>query len=716
MENRIDLKNFSVASSSAYPQACCFADQRELANTAKALVNIVLSRSASHSSPTTALTHLETLCSWMRRNDIYHLQDLTRDQLNQFIGEAAKGRGLASGMNDRLMGFLKNFENEKDEQVARSLLKSYLLPRKKPGEVGSRFVFDQKKLSDAIGMKVTIRLPRDFIEKVASLTGVPLDAFILDGYGTKPISVTTLERIANTVNLLSLIPIGFDSVRFYAFPDTSDECLLKLGAFPRGRTANLPLENAVDLMATGARWIIDYADAFLSLGNAARNLLTTYPNTLWYHVPLKLALEVNRIKITDGVDLNSLIEKKIENLEDVVYALHLLTAAAVSVLFSNTARRRNEIVSDKYGLTFGCLEKSDLGVYSMRVYIEKTLKQYVVTKVNYLAGMSIEVLKKIQRIYSDLGENQKVAENDSLFTARVSFTTDAFSHDKYTKPDFAGKYLPAWTQLVLGKHSMQVLPHMWRRFYAVLYFYRYDFPQLSALSKHFFHFNENHTFIYITDKSMVEYVDSIPTNMRLHEVRFQGKVVAAIEEFDIKYIKLFDGVAEEYMLSTIMKASEGETSGGFVRSLLKRVADYVKLFNTESTLSDPERFIPLAKKLIKEGHIPMPFSHGVCFANRKALYEAHEANCAKDGKLDRSKASCTVCSSCSNHGTHNGTMNFLTKEIAFYENVLNDFSLTAFEHAHARQELDGLQETMQYHLSELEKNKKRTNQLFGSGT
>jgi hypothetical protein len=711
-ENRVDLRKFWIPSSSVYSNAERFTDRRELASTAKALINIVLSKGSHKSSPISALYNFEMLCAWMRNHDIYNLRDLTRDHVNEFMGEAAKGSGVASGLNARLMKLLDEHEERFAPSERKERLQSLLLIRKKLAKAGIGFAFNLDKISDAIGMRVSKAISRPFIKRFSELAEIPLEDFMAKGFDIKPITVSTLTRVANTINLLNSIPSDFNTIRFYAFPDTSEEFFLKYDASPRGRTRNLSLDDAVEIMAGGARWVIEYADAFFMLGQAARNLLIKYPNTPSYHVPLKLAAEVSHIKEKTGIDINAVTGTTIRNFVDVVLAFHLLTSACISVIYSNTARRHMEVASTKYGLTYGCLKKSELGVYSMRVYIEKSVKDYVITGINFLAGKAIEVLKTIQDIYSDLKSHDLVASDQSLFKARKSFSKESYADGNFTGPNVVGTYLPIWIKLVLGNDSVHVLPHMWRRFYAVLYFYRYDFPQLSALSKHFYHFSESRTFTYITDKRLEEYASSISEMLKLREINLEGTIATVIEEVDIEFIKIFDSVAEEYMLQTIIKAAEGKTSGGFVRSLLKRVAEYVKHFNTEAMLTDPERFVPLAKKLIKEGHLPKPLANGICFARETAYYQAHEANCAKDGKIDRSQASCSVCSGCSNHGTHSGTMDFLQGEISHYEGILADFSQSALKHEHARKELSGLLKAKQYHLSEFERNKKIVIKIF----
>jgi len=711
-EKQNELNKFWIASSSIYPEAERFTDRRELVNTAKALVNIVLSKSSAASSPDVALAYLEMLCAWMRKQDIYQFQDLTRDHVNHFLQDCAIGIGVASGLNSRLMKLLEVYEKNLSPPDRQTALQSHLIARKKPAKAGTGFVFNLDALSNAIGMRATNSLPRPFIEKFADLVNIPVADFLVTGYEVKAVSVTTLERVANTINQLSQIPTGFDTIRFFAFPDTTEEFFLKFKGAPRGRTENLSLDDAVEIMAAGATWIIDYAEAFFKLGHAAKRLLIKHPNSLWYHVPRKVSNEVALIKEETGVDLNKITGMNIKNFDDVIMAFHLLSSACVCVIYSNTARRKMEIASNKFGLTYGCLKKSELGVYSMRVYIEKTIRDYVTTGINFLAGKAIEVLQRIHEIYSDLDSDGQVADDQPLFSARLGFTTGAFVTGNYTDPKIADRHLPKWIELVIGNDLIQVRPHMWRRFYAVLYFYRYDFPQLSALSKQFFHFSESKTFTYITDKNFVEHASSISEKVKLHEVKIDGKEATAIEEFDVEYIKIFDSVAEEYMLRSIMKAAEGNASGGFVRSLIKRVADYVKQFNTDAVLTDAQRFMPLAKKLIREGHVPKPLAHGICFARESAHYEAHEAHCAKEGKIDRSQASCTLCSSCSNHGTHSGTMSFLEGEIAHFENILNDFSQSALKHEHAKTKLARLHEAKQYHLAEYERNKKITIEIF----
>lgn len=389
--------------------------------------------------------------------------------------------------------------------------------------------------------------------------------------------------------------------------------------------------------------------------------------------------------------------------------LTLLVMACLAVIYSNTARRKNEIVSDVYGLTYGCLNCSALGEYSMRVYIEKSLKKHVTMRVNVLTGKAIEILRAVQEIYAALDSDGKVADEQSLFKARLSFTMNAFA-GKYSSFHMTD-WMPRWLGIVVGG-GVEVRVHMWRRFYAVLFYYRYEYPQLSALSTQLCHLYQDDTFTYITDAKSTDLADSIDRTMRLKEYEVDGRTLTVIEEVDPEFIKTFQSVEQQFVTHQIVKAVTGaEMSGGFARTLLGRVKDYVDKLQKETELLTEDRFMPLAKKLIREGHKPTPMPHGICFARKNGSYSANEAHCAKDGKIDTSQASCNVCGTCPNHLTHAGTMAFLDGEIGHFNDILEDFSRSPFEQAQARQELARLEQMRAHHLAEFEWFKKAAREL-----
>ena len=168
--------------------------------------------------------------------------------------------------------------------------------------------------------------------------------------------------------------------------------------------------------------------------------------------------------------------------------IHMATACWISIA-AFTARRDEEIDD----LRDGCLRGSDASGWWLHVYIEKTLQRKEWIPIPLLVARAVEVLSvvsasarnatKDDRLFQWLPPNGAVARIDvgrhlDDFAAAVQVPL----HQKKGEPAVAWHWHP----------------HQFRRFFAVLYFYRFEGATLEALSHYLRHFSLEMTRRYVT--------------------------------------------------------------------------------------------------------------------------------------------------------------------------------------------------------------------------
>ena len=159
------------------------------------------------------------------------------------------------------------------------------------------------------------------------------------------------------------------------------------------------------------------------------------------------------------------------------------------VIAAFSARRRAEIDD----LRYGCLRGNDADGWWLQIYIEKTLQRRDWIPVPTLVARAIATLSEISRaareasstdhLFQWLGPNGEatpldVARHLDDFALRVGVTLHRSSDSAATPWHWH--------------------PHQFRRFFAILYFYRFEGATLEALSHHLRHFNLEMTRRYVT--------------------------------------------------------------------------------------------------------------------------------------------------------------------------------------------------------------------------
>lgn len=295
-------------------------------------------------------------------------------------------------------------------------------------------------------------------------------------------------------------PLNFDAFVAGGTPGTLARAL---GAVDPGRTKSAPALQTCHLIDRALRWVLDYApdlEVLLAacrrhytavshrpecsrVSEALENALAEFqPNTLnatapgapWPLLP-KTATNNRGRKAPEGVPLR------------LVY-LELLPAAAAIVIAAFSARRREEIES----LRAGCVVRGEDGEAWLQTWINKVRRGADLIPISEAVVQTTALLERLSAPCRERHQTPWLFVLPELLALdrKVAFAI-------HPKMKLFAKFvgvppLPDGTE-------WNFTPHQMRRFFAMVYYHRFRFPSLTALSDFLRHHDPDVTRRYITE-------------------------------------------------------------------------------------------------------------------------------------------------------------------------------------------------------------------------
>ena len=164
--------------------------------------------------------------------------------------------------------------------------------------------------------------------------------------------------------------------------------------------------------------------------------------------------------------------------------VRLTAAACFAVIAGLSARRIGEIMDLGAGCTFVDMD----GHHWIRIYIEKTLRTYEQMPVPAAVHQAVECLEEIS------AEAREETGDDSLWQYRSRYRARCVR----LRPNVELNSLSRFLGQDIHKR-WKFHPHQFRRFFAMVYFWRYEPGDVAALAHHLRHFDLEMTRQYVTD-------------------------------------------------------------------------------------------------------------------------------------------------------------------------------------------------------------------------
>ena len=393
--------------------------------------------------------------------------------------------------------------------------------------------------------------------------------------------------------------------------------------------------------------------------------------------------------------------------------LHLIAlihgACFIIIAFLN-ARRESEIIDKTTGLRTIDLSplNEELDIYICNFHIAKTYQDRHLFYVNRSTARTIHLLADIKIYLSKC--MSKVDDNEQLFSIcnpiplvrSQNLTQRSFNFDdkgRIYSIDFLMKYLYP------NGGAPNFKSHMGRRFFALIYHYRYDNSDLLSLKQHLRHLDIAMTKVYITDPDFREEAKNIESTIgKLKDATRVDKKLHDCLEFDFTDLENeIEAAGKDRLTDIITRIISGdESAGGFtryIRKLFRRFATDIEFVES----STEEQGLILSERLQTQGFKPNCMPHGQCNApqhrgvlNAKCRDEKHPTN--------TERACASVCRECQYHYNNNNFLKNLEDDAKQLKEDMNDFMLPPMQQQRAQSDYENLIQVIELNRQNMDKN------------
>lgn len=467
------------------------------------------------------------------------------------------------------------------------------------------------------------------------------------------LSATTLAKNYQVLNLLWAIrPYAelykIDCIKVRPFPDMTFQKESKAKGRPFGRHKTIPEPIALDLIDSCIRWVVYYGPELLDLRDSAMSFFkekkekykegSTMPVGLtngflaeylpkntgkaepWPIIGFKNAVYFTSVgdgplgdaKYTHQKELYNKIEEERSGKKRQLHSLHthinhFIPHACAVVILSYCARRRVELDL----LRADCIKTINSELF-INMYAAKKARKYKNFVTVRVVQMAVELLER----WSE--DARKISGTDYLFQYKNFDSNEVSDWNWRTAWNEFADYINVNRDE--NGERWHFTEHQFRRFFSMMYFWRYDVAELHALTQQLDHFDVQMTFDYITET-----------------------VSGAIfnEEMLRKNREFYD------------KSNEGKsTLVGPMADQINKEVENIKLLIKRKVNTQPAITFDkwLDQHLEDVGYVLSFKLWGLCFG--KTPSRMHLSNCFSDNRLNNGDADFELCKNCANFATH----------------------------------------------------------------
>lgn len=622
---------------------------------------------ATHKTIATIASTIAKYWEWGRLNGIYEPKDWTPAHFRLLERQLGKGK-WPSALNARAR-VEALLETQPSVDVIARLDNRLSIREELRALIGTNL--SAQELSCARGSV------HRYVSQVA-----PKDGWCENKSPAQP-TVTWLLQAFWAANLLVRTPEAY-SFRVTPFVDPVGRAnkLAKRTA----RTPTLSVEQAISLLIHSRKYVYVYAEEIIKLvrelGCIAIKALEGAPGDKQRYQLAASLWEQSQVRKNSkdilGVEI-SMMSKGAPSGVTVPRLVDMLISACVILIASMNGRRKDEIIHKKVGLHRDSLRVVDdqLQIYESLFYIEKTLKSYAPYFVNQTTFDAFNVLRKLEEAQLEVEQlftrEQRTLESldHSMFwTRNITFTKlnlmprvwFKFSFDKKgAGMEFANETLGQSIKLIGGG------AHVFRRFYAVIYFYRFEHGGLLSIRYQLAHWNCEVTRQYVTD-SMINAAESrIPLELR----RAPDTVRAALNSEWVGLNEELLSVGSEKLQQVICKLLDGRSfSGGFPK-LVERIHRLLMADVNYSSMDKSRKATALQRMVEARGHSLRPLPHADCAAGSSP---ARGAKCSREkgGGPEPINATAKVCATCAYSWTSEGHLAGLKVDLDILDRYVSE--------------------------------------------
>lgn len=606
-------------------------------------------RTGKHATVTTAKVHEEMArailnwIAWMILNGIRRFSFLAQDDFAAYFEGALYGPGHMLMYGPRLVEYVKGMKKVGIK------IPSIKLSNKKP-------YLDCRKLLEGAGIDPR----RGYTDEATSYELLNI-AKAEDFYLT-PRQITRLsskppepKKLVSIPLLRLLQPWDYqwrmhnelpgDHIQFNPFHEVTPEKMSREIGKTIGRTETTPIRQTMELIDHSIRWVLDYAPALLDLREQYSDLVTKSLSKR--HRLDRMAEIISEANIPEGpgrpFPINASTKRSsAEGLDFGTAVFDFIPAACAVVISSFSGRRHYEVLSIRAAgpSNDDCISRDEQGLW-LETYIEKTVQDWDRTPCNEVVAAAVEILRRWSTPARAISGDASLFQYKMLISGENVYFTLKFALKKFV--DFL-----SLTPMPNGSH-WEFKPHQFRRFFAIMYFWRYQYRDLAALSYQLRHFNPTLTQRYVTEPesgAIFRHVNKDHTTTILTE--------AALGERNIS-------------------GPFGERFKTTVRKLRDHYRRLVKVVSPTLVRKMVERYVKKSGRRLKA------FKWGYCICGTMPQ-QLRLARCLQNNQEetaiapDLSRSSPAICGDCPHHMTESVFERFWRSELELHESAAADLN------------------------------------------
>lgn len=279
------------------------------------------------------------------------------------------------------------------------------------------------------------------------------------------------------------------------------------------------------------------------------------------------------------------------------FVFKILPASAKIIMATYSARRDDELNKTKTG----CIELDSHGDHWLHCFINKNLNQMDRIPVPRSVARAVELVSRIRALGRKAG-NKLFDFACPILRRAVKFDIRAIFNkvrDFFNVP------------LLDDGTAWSFKPHQFRKFFGVTYYWRWAFPDLTALTLQYRHFNPDVTRAYIEMKGAEA--------LRMRD----EKLAAAARQRDVERKLDFDSGHRDFVAWVVRGVAEGKRLAGAMGKRINEMIDSLsETFSTEIdvtvTAPDGDSFDQALERLIDSISMSThPEGHSICCMGSK---------------------------------------------------------------------------------------------------
>ncbi|MGO7847605.1 hypothetical protein ACC671_11005 [Rhizobium ruizarguesonis] len=274
------------------------------------------------------------------------------------------------------------------------------------------------------------------------------------------------------------------------------------------------------------------------------------------------------------------------------FIFEIIPIAARIVTAAFSARRDDEITTSK----IDCIQIDANGDTWLECMIVKNVDHRDLVPVPKSVARAVEVVRRVRAL------GQKTSKK--LYDFACPILKRPVKFDLHILLNKVRDYFRV--PLLDDGTAWRFKPHQFRKFFAVTYFWRWAFPNLTALTYHLRHFNPDTTRAYIEMKAAAA--------LRMQD----EKLAEATRKRDRERMVDFDSTKSSFALWTLKEVASGGTLGGSLGRRINAQVDALKAqFQAEIQVTEMEDDAPSFDQMLSKlaGTIsldPHPEGHSLC--------------------------------------------------------------------------------------------------------